>query len=248
MSIHEVVVPDIGDSRDVEVSELLVASGAVVAVGDALLVLESDKASVEVTADVAGTVASFMVAPGAKVEQGQVLVRIETGAAPTAPAPAAAAAPVAAAAAAPQPSTAVAPPVAATVPTAVPTPVATTVSATAEGAATAEVSVLVPDIGDAKNVVVSELLVAAGARVSKGQALVVLESDKSSMEIEATVDGVLLRFGVAPGDEVAMGAVIAVLGGAASAVTIKALGGLMDNPQDISTAQALETYGFALLP
>ena len=61
MSIHEIVVPDIGDSRDVEVSELLVTGGAVVAVGDALLVLESDKASVEVTTDVAGTIAAFMV-------------------------------------------------------------------------------------------------------------------------------------------------------------------------------------------
>ncbi len=216
MSIHEVVVPDIGDSKDVEVSELLVAAGAVVAVGDALLVLESDKASVEVTADVAGTVASFMVAPGAKVGQGQVLVRIETAAAAAAPPPAATE-PTAA-----QPPTVVATPVAASVPTAVATPVATPVSATAESAATAEVSVLVPDIGDAKNVVVSELLVAAGAHVSKGQALVVLESDKSSMEIEATVDGVLLRFGVAPGDEVLMGAVIAVLSGGASAVPAQA--------------------------
>jgi pyruvate dehydrogenase E2 component (dihydrolipoamide acetyltransferase) len=80
LSIHEVVVPDVGDSRDVEVSELLLAPGATVAVGDALLVLESDKASVEVTAEVAGTIAAFAVAPGDKVAQGQVLVRIETGA------------------------------------------------------------------------------------------------------------------------------------------------------------------------
>ena len=215
MSIHEVVVPDIGDSSDVEVSELLVASGAVVAVGDALLVLESDKASVEVTTDVAGTVASFMVAPGAKVAQGQALVRIETGAA-------AAAAPTPAATASAQSSTEEAAPVAPAAATVVATPVAAPAIASAESTAVTEVSVLVPDIGDAKNVVVSELLVAAGARVSKGQALVVLESDKSSMEIEATIDGVLLRFGVAPGDEVGMGAVIAVLSGAAAAAPAQA--------------------------
>ena len=95
MSIHEVVVPDIGDSRDVEVAELLVAVGATVAVNDALLVLESDKASVEVTTTVAGVVREMAVQAGDKVVEAQVLVRIETtGAAttttPTAPAAAAA--------------------------------------------------------------------------------------------------------------------------------------------------------------
>ena len=100
MSIHEIVVPDIGDSRDVEVSELLVAAGATVAVGDALLVLESDKASVEVTATFAGVVREFAVSAGDKVVEAQVLARIESAepagaaganvpsAAATAPAPA----------------------------------------------------------------------------------------------------------------------------------------------------------------
>ena len=234
MSIHEIVVPDIGDSRDVEVSELLVTAGAAVAVGDALLVLESDKASVEVTTDVAGTIAAFMVEPGTKVEQGQVLVRIETGAAATTAqsAPAATSTGVA-----DSPPAQALPPVTATAVPASPaaTPVAASSSAAVENVATAEVSVLVPDIGDAKNVVVSELLVAPGATVSKGQALVVLESDKSSMEIESTIDGVLVRFGVAPGDEVLAGALIAVLSGATASLPAQGAGG---SAQAASTAPA----------
>ena len=234
MSIHEIVVPDIGDSRDVEVSELLVTAGAAVAVGDALLVLESDKASVEVTTDVAGTIAAFMVEPGTKVEQGQVLVRIETGAAATAAqsAPATTSAGVA-----DSPPIPALPPATATAVPASPaaTPVAAPSSAAIENVATAEVSVLVPDIGDAKNVVVSELLVAPGATVSKGQALVVLESDKSSMEIESTVDGVLVRFGVAPGDEVLAGALIAVLSGVTAGSPAQGAGG---SAQAASTAPA----------
>ena len=215
MSIHEVVVPDVGDSRDVEVSELLLAPGATVAAGDALLVLESDKASVEVTAEVAGTIAAFAVAPGDKVAQGQVLVRIETGAAAATPAPAAAAA---------APASAPAPAAAAPAAEAAPAPVAPSAPAAASAppaaAASAELEVKVPDVGDAKNVVVSELLASIGDTVKAGQALVVLESDKASMEIEASASGVLLRYGVKPGDEVAEGALIAVLGVSAAAAPV----------------------------
>ena len=70
------VVPDIGDYADVPVVELLVALGDVVAVDDPLLVLESDKASMEIPAPAAGTVSELRVAVGDKVSEGSVLAVI----------------------------------------------------------------------------------------------------------------------------------------------------------------------------
>ena len=218
LSIHEVVVPDIGDSRDVEVAELLVAVGATVAVNAALLVLESDKASVEVTTTVAGVVREMAVQAGDKVVEAQVLVRIETTGATTtttATAPAAATAPATATARVAAPVAAVpataAPATAAPAETKVAAPDPQPAAAPTAAAAPQTVEVVVPDLGDAKNVVVAEILVAAGATVTKGQALVVLESDKASMEIEATADGVVQRIGVSAGQEIVDGTVIAVL-------------------------------------
>ncbi len=70
-------VPDIGDFSDVPIVELLVAVGDTVAVDDALLVLESDKASFEVPAPAAGTVAEVLVEVGALVSAGTPIARLE---------------------------------------------------------------------------------------------------------------------------------------------------------------------------
>jgi pyruvate dehydrogenase E2 component (dihydrolipoamide acetyltransferase) len=90
-----VTVPDIGDFSDVPVIEILVAVGDRVAVDDALVTLESDKATMDVPAPVAGTVASIAVEVGEAVSEGTVLMELSTAddEAPPAPAPAAAAAP-----------------------------------------------------------------------------------------------------------------------------------------------------------
>ena len=222
MSIHEVVVPDIGDSRDVEVAELLVAVGATVAANDALMVLESDKASVEVTTTVAGVVRELAVQAGDKVAEAQVLARIETAGAAVSPEAVTASAPAAvtvsaAATVVAAPAANVAAPAASIMPPTVPPTVPSTgeVAAAPPAAAAQSVDVVVPDLGDAKNVVVSEILVTIGATVKKGQALIVLESDKASMEIEAAADGVVTKIGVAADQEVVQGTLVAVLSVAA---------------------------------
>jgi pyruvate dehydrogenase E2 component (dihydrolipoamide acetyltransferase) len=71
--------------------------------------------------------------------------------------------------------------------------------------------VVVPDLGEFADVPVAELLVAAGDEVSAGQPLVVLESDKSSMEIPAVAAGTLTELRVAVGDVVSAGDVIAII-------------------------------------
>ncbi len=74
MSLVEVKVPDIGDFKGVEVIEVLAKPGDVLAPEDPLIVLESDKASMEVPAPQAGTVKELKVKVGDKVSEGDVML------------------------------------------------------------------------------------------------------------------------------------------------------------------------------
>ncbi len=82
------------------------------------------------------------------------------------------------------------------------------------------IDVSVPDIGDFKDVGVIEVLVKPGDRVTKEQSLITVESDKASMEIPSSADGVVKEVKVKVGDRVSMGSVILAVegeGGAAAA-------------------------------
>ncbi len=76
MSSVEVRVPDIGDFADVPVIEILVAPGDQVAVEDPLVTLESDKATMDVPAPIAGTVAQLGVTVGDRVSEGSLLLTL----------------------------------------------------------------------------------------------------------------------------------------------------------------------------
>ncbi|AIP20853.1 dihydrolipoyl dehydrogenase [Burkholderia pseudomallei] len=110
MSLIEVKVPDIGDFSGVDVIEVNVKPGDVIEKEQTLITLESDKASMEVPSDVAGTVKEVKVKAGEKVSQGTVIAIVEASAGAAAPAKAAepakaaAPAPAAAPAAAPAPA------------------------------------------------------------------------------------------------------------------------------------------------
>ncbi len=108
MALIEVIVPDLGNFKDVPVVEVLVAVGNAVEVDTPLVTLETDKASIDVPSSAAGRVAEILVKVGAKVSKGSAIVRLEAAATQAAapqvvPAPAAPAspAPVAATPAAP---------------------------------------------------------------------------------------------------------------------------------------------------
>ena len=77
MPLQEVVVPDIGGAEDAEVIELLVAVGDEVAVDQSLIVLESDKASMEIPSTLAGTIVELLVAEGDQLAEGAAVVRVE---------------------------------------------------------------------------------------------------------------------------------------------------------------------------
>ncbi|MGH2864486.1 MAG: 2-oxo acid dehydrogenase subunit E2 [Solirubrobacteraceae bacterium] len=78
-TLTEIAVPDIGDFSEVPVIELLVAVGDTVAVEDPLVVIESDKATMELPTLVAGVVRELLVGVGDKVSEGTPIARVEPG-------------------------------------------------------------------------------------------------------------------------------------------------------------------------
>ncbi len=198
MAKQELKVPDIGDYTDIPVIEILVKVGDVVTKEQSLVTLESDKATMEVPAESAGTIVELRVKLGDKVSMGTVVAVIEAGAS--------ASAPVAPTVAAPAPA-----PVSAPAPVA-PAPVAAT--APASGGV---VDVKVPDIGDFNDIPVIEILVKVGDTVKVEQSLVTLESDKATMEVPSTVAGVVKEIKVKLGDKVSEGAVVVVVASANAA-------------------------------
>ena len=79
----EVKVPDIGDFSDVEVIEVLVKPGDTIGVDDSLITLESDKAAMEIPSSHAGVVKSIAINVGDKINQGDVILQLESGAGAT---------------------------------------------------------------------------------------------------------------------------------------------------------------------
>jgi len=198
MAIIEIKVPDIGDFKDVAVIELLVKPGDTVKAEQSLLTVESDKASMEIPSSHAGVVKEVKVALGDKINEGTVVLMLEV--AGEASAPVAAAAP-----AAPQVSASNEPPAQVEQAQAATTPVAT-----------GPVEVLVPDIGDFKDVTVIEVMVKVGDSIKLEQSLITVESDKASMEIPSSAAGVIKSLLVKLGDKVNIGDLLAILEGSAS--------------------------------
>jgi pyruvate dehydrogenase E2 component (dihydrolipoamide acetyltransferase) len=80
--MKDILVPDIGDFKDVEVIEILVKPGDTVAKEQSLVSLESDKATMEIPAPEAGVVKELKVKVGDKVSEGSLLLKLEPGGAP----------------------------------------------------------------------------------------------------------------------------------------------------------------------
>jgi pyruvate dehydrogenase E2 component (dihydrolipoamide acetyltransferase) len=191
----EVKVPDIGDFKDVPVIDVFVKAGDTIKADDALMTLETDKATMDVPSPAAGVVKEVKIKVGDRLSEGALVLLLETSDA--AAAPAAAPAPAAAA-----PAPAPAPAAAAPAPAAGPVGL---------------VELKVPDIGDFKDVPVIEVFVKVGDTIAVDAPLVALESDKATMEVPASSGGVVKEIKVKVGDRVGEGAVVVVVEAAGSA-------------------------------
>ena len=194
----EIKAPDLG-VESAEVAEVMVKVGDQVSENDNLVLVESDKASVEVPAPVAGTITAVHVNVGDSISEGSVLFTVEAGEA----APAPQAKEEASAAVAEQ---------AAPAQTAAPVTSAPASSQTHN----------LPDLG-VESAEVADVMVKVGDTVTKDQPLILVESDKASVEVPAPVDGVVEAILVNQGDAVSNGqAFITIKGGASAPVSAPA--------------------------
>ncbi len=202
MAIETIKVPDIGDASEVEVIELLVSVGQTVAENDSLLVLESDKAAMEIPAPKAGVVKSILLNLGDQVSTGTEMLTLEVeGEAEAKPA----------AKSESEPATTAAASSAATTPAVTEKPA----SEPAPAVITAEQTIEVPDLGTDDEVEVIEVHIKAGDTVAVEDSLITLESDKAAMDVPAPLAGVIESMLVKVGDKVKTGTPIAKIRGAA---------------------------------
>lgn len=217
VAVKDVLVPDLGGTAAVDVIEISVKPGDRVSKEQTLLVLESDKATVEVPSPFEGVVQQIVVSVGQQVKQGDKVMAMETGegaaAAPAAAKPAPAAEKAAPIATKPAPEKAAAAP--AEKPAAV--------GSSAPAAATS-ITVTIPDIGTADAVDVIEISVKEGDVLAKEQTMLVLESDKATMEVPCPQAGTVQKLLLKVGDKVTLGAPVLELlvqGAADAAVAAK---------------------------
>ncbi|MAW28065.1 MAG: dihydrolipoyllysine-residue acetyltransferase [Gammaproteobacteria bacterium] len=206
----QILVPDVGEADEVSVIEILVNIGDVVSVDDSLVVLESEKASMEIPSPFAGRVTSITIKEGDEVDEGDLLLELDTAgtnneedAASASKEPKGSRESADADAQAPssdsQANNASAANVAATTQANEPT---AAVNAEIAKAASSEQIIVVPDVGEAKDIVVTEILVSVGDTLSEEDSILVLESEKASMEIPSPMAGQVQALLVAEGAEV----------------------------------------------
>lgn len=195
MAVESIKVPNLGDSKDVEVIELLVKPGQAIKENDSIMVLESDKAAMEIPSPKSGIVKSVSIKLGDQVSEGDEILMLEVEGG----------------------SAAVQAPQAASAPSAAPAPAAPQASAPVAGGV--EI-ISVPDLGGDSDVEVIEIHVKVGDTVKAEDSLITLESDKAAMEVPTPKGGVVKALKIKVGDKVSKGSVILeleVAGGVAPA-------------------------------
>ena len=184
MVLEVIVVPDLGGVDRVEVIEFSLMPGQTLGVDDAVVVLESDKASMDVPSPVSGILQRYLVAEGDSVAVGDALAEIAVGSATTSS------------------------DYGSDEPSSEPTklhdqPIET--AASSEQSTAIERLLRVPDTGGDSALEVIEVTVAVGDTIAEGETLVVLESDKATIDVPASESGSILEILVAEADKVTSG-------------------------------------------
>ena len=194
------VIPELGENiNSATVVKVLVKAGDVVEADQPLLELETDKATIEVPADAAGTVAEIKVNEGEQVSIGQ-LVLVFAGESAATPEPAKEEAPA--------PAQPLATPQSAPAPQAA--PVAT--------AGTGTLEFTLPELGEnIRTATIVKVLIAVGDTVENDQAVLEVETDKATIEVPSSIAGKVTEVLVAEGDATPIGAVIFRVSGSVAA-------------------------------
>ena len=222
MSIENIKVPDLGDASEVEVIELLVSVGQSVEKNDSLLVLESDKAAMEIPAPMAGVVKSISVNLGDQVSTGSEMLSLEIAESGS-PDSASEEEPAAATESTIQEPAAESAKIeeADSVPVAAPGPTSQTIE--------------VPDLGSDDEVEIIEIHIKEKDAIEVDDVLITLESDKAAMDVPAPYAGVIESLLVAVGDKVKAGSQIAKILASAPAVEQEAPAVKQEAVQQVQT-------------
>lgn len=217
MTHQTIVVPDIGGAEGAEVVELLVAVGDAIELEQSLIVLESDKASMEIPASHAGVVVELKMAVGDQLSEGDAILILDTSVADSDGAETS----HQEASSTDQSATSTDAELASSQSADEGNVVVATADPEASASqAVSEQIVEVPDIGTDGDVEVVELCVSVGDMIGEGDSVVVLESDKASMEVPSPAEGEVLELLIAEGASVTQGAALiklSVKGGSLSA-------------------------------
>jgi pyruvate dehydrogenase E2 component (dihydrolipoamide acetyltransferase) len=185
VTIQTVSVPDIGGTEGAEVIEVSIAVGDTVEIEQSIIVLETDKASMDIPSSLAGKVTKVNVSIGDKLSEGDTIIELEVESDTAAVTADADAAPK-------QAATAAAP--------------VSNGPVSAKGTGVQVVDVNVPDGAEGAEVI--EVMVAVGDVVAADDSLIVLETDKASMEIPAPTAGKIVSIAIKQGDKTAEGGLI----------------------------------------
>jgi len=209
MSKETIRVPDVGSSDPVDVIEVSVKKGDSVEAEDTIVVLESDKASVEVPCPKAGTVLELLVKAGDRVKEGDPLLELDTEAGDGGAEddqssgdepenePAAEKAQSGDNEQSEKEEKA--------------EPETDEKPAKKESGGTREETIPAPDLGDIDEAEIIELSVSEGDAVEAEQTILVLESDKASLEIPSPAAGTVKKLLVKTGDKITSGTELMVL-------------------------------------
>ncbi|UVW33914.1 dihydrolipoyllysine-residue acetyltransferase [SAR92 clade bacterium H455] len=199
MTIQTIVVPDLGGAETVEVIELGLSPGDSIEVEDSLLVLESDKATMDIPSPAAGALVKYLVAEGATVKVGDPIAEIEVAGEATAETPEVE-----------DIEQVVHEPAAEVIAEVVEETEAKVSPVEAAASSSVEQLILIPDIGSDDKVELIEISIAVGDEVAEGDTLVVLESDKATMDVPSTHSGKVLKILVAEGAKLGTGDAVAL--------------------------------------
>lgn len=225
-NLIEVKVPDIGNAKDVEVIEVMVKPGDSINKDDSIITLESEKSSMEIPAPESGVVKDIKLKVGDRISEGHLILTLEAqGTAAEekkaeAPAPAASAsvaAPATTKAAAPSKLSDLAAKLEPAKPAAAPASAQATGKPEIKEAQIKEV--VVPDIGNVKDVEIIEVMVKVGDTLTADQSVVTLEGEKATMEIPTPFAGVVKEIKVTVGKRVSKNDLLMLVETQASAAT-----------------------------
>ena len=193
MSIEQIKLPDVG-GEEVEIIEISVKVGDSIGEDDTIIVVETEKASMDIPAPFAGTIESLIVKAGDKIKEGDLIATLVTSASAS--------------------SETVKEEVATATPAKIVEEVKTEEKTVEVSTSSQEITlviedIFVPDVGGDEAVDVIEIIASVGDFLNEEDGIITLETEKATMDVPTPISGKLVEILVNAGDKVKTGSLIA---------------------------------------